>query len=162
MAFWWADFPFFHCYHSGNDGFFYYERKGWSYWYEQWRKLKIKFNNFHEINASYGINAWKRFIYNLLGCWFESLIYIMPTLNFYHLFTVVYFFVPCHGLDPCASRKWANKIWTLSRGWTSTLRINRRTRLLAVFYLIKKIDVNSIYKVIDVYVYLELELLHYV
>ena len=26
---------------------------------------------------------------------------------------------------------------------------------LAVFYLIKKIDVNSIYKVIDVYVYLD-------
>ena len=40
-------------------------------------------------------------------------------------------------------------------GWTSTLCLNRRTRLLAVFYLIKKIDVNSIYKVIDVYVYLD-------
>ena len=40
-------------------------------------------------------------------------------------------------------------------GWTFTLRLNRRTRLLAVFYLIKNIDVNLIYKVIDVYVYLD-------
>ena len=44
-----------------------------------------------------------------------------------------------------------NMLW----GWTSTLRLNRRTCLLAVFYLIKKIDVNSIYKVIDMYAYLD-------
>ena len=49
------------------------------------------------------------------------------------------------------------KYWvynTFPWGWTSTLHLNRRTRLSAVFYLIKKIDVNSIYKVIDVYVHL--------
>ena len=39
--------------------------------------------------------------------------------------------------------------------WTFTLRLNRRTRLLAVFYLIKKIHVNLIYKVTDMYVYLD-------
>ena len=44
---------------------------------------------------------------------------------------------------------------TFQGGWTFTLRLNRPTRLLAVFYLIKKVDVNLIYKVIDVYVYLD-------
>ena len=43
---------------------------------------------------------------------------------------------------------------SLFTGWTFTVHLNRRTRLLAVFYLIKNIDVK-IYKVIDVYVYLD-------
>ena len=42
------------------------------------------------------------------------------------------------------------------RAWTSTLPLNRRTRLgISRSLLYEKIDINSIYKVIDVYAYLD-------